>query len=199
MPNNPELEALDPKSVARDKWIIAGTVGVCLIALVVAMIVALTSDDRTSPSAGGNTNPSPNTNTNHAVTDTPPRLPPKDAGPMAKTVTCDQLRGNWSGVFHAGATRLAHHFTGTVQGTNRACSATFRITTNRQGYVIQYFVVTISGGTITFRGTRVDRSHSSYGYSKDTFVGHLNLARTNFSGRVEDSKGVVGTVRMKKG
>lgn len=193
--DDPVLATMEPKSMARDKWIIAATVGLCLIALLVAMIVALASDDRTSPSTPG-TNTS--TNTNRAVTVTPPSPPTADAGAMATGVTCQTLRGNWSGVFHAGRTRLAHNFTGTVQGTPSACRATFRITTSRQGYVIQYFVVTISGTTITFRGTRVDRSMSSFGYSKDTFVGHLNLARNRFTGNVSDTKGVVGTVRMQK-
>lgn len=184
---------MEPKSTARDKWIIAGTVGFCLVALLIAMIVALTGSERTSPSTFNT-----NTNTNRATTKTPPVAPKPDAGAVATDATCATLRGNWSGVFHAGASRLAHHFTGTVHGTPRDCRATFRITTNRRGYVIEHFRVTIVLGRITFRGTRVDTSMSPYGYSKDTFVGHLDLARTRFTGRVRDSKGVVGTVRMQK-
>lgn len=187
---------MEPKSTARDKWIIAATVGVCLLALLVAMIVALSSDGSkstyTAPGSGSNTNTS-------AMGATAVPTPSPDAGPVAKDVTCETLRGNWSGVFYAGPTRMAHHFTGTVQGTPSACRATFRITTGQPGYVIEDFDVTIAGSTITFRGTRVDRSMSPYGYSKDTFEGHLNLAKTRFSGRVRDTKGVIGTVRMKKG
>jgi len=193
--DDPVLAAMEPRSMARDKWIIAATVGVCLIALVMAMIVALASDDRTSPSTPGTNN---STNANRAVGVPPPRPPTADAGAVATGVTCSTLRGNWSGVFYAGATRLAHRFTGTVHGTPGACRATFRITTGRRGYVIQYFAVTISGATITFRGTRVDRSMSPFGYSRDTFVGHVNVAYTHFTGKVRDTKGVVGTVRMQK-
>lgn len=190
---------MEPKSTARDKWIIAGTVGACLIALLVAMIVALSSDGSKSPAIGGtnsNSNANDNTSTMGAIT---VPTPPKDAGPVAKNVTCETLRGNWSGVFYAGPTRMAHRFNGTVHGTSSSCRATFRITTGQPGYVLQYFDVTMAGSTITFTGTRVDRSMSRYGYSKDTFVGHLNLAKTRFSGRVRDAKGVIGTVRMKKG
>lgn len=192
---DPVLASMEPKSVARDKWIIAATVGTCLIALVVAMIVAVTSEERKSPSTSGT---NANTNANRGIIATPPRTPPKDAGAVAKVVNCEHLRGNWSGIFHAGRNRLAHNFTGTVQGTKNACQATFRITTGRRGYVIQYFAVTISGSRVTFRGTRVDRSMSPFGYSRDTFVGHLNVARTKFSGRVRDAKGVIGTVQMQK-
>ncbi len=171
-----------------------------LLALLVATVVALSSDGSKSPSIGNtNTNANANTNATADAMGTPPIVPPKDAGPVAKNVTCENLRGNWSGVFHAGPSRMAHNFTGTVHGTTSACRATFRITTGQPGYVIQYFEVTIAGSTITFRGTRVDRSRSKYGYSKDTFVGHLNLAKTRFTGRVRDAQGVIGTVRMKKG
>jgi serine/threonine protein kinase len=193
--NDPTLAAMEPASTARDKWIIAGTVGVCLIALLVAMIVALAGSERTSPSLPDALT---NTNANDATTTAPPAQNSADAGAVATNVTCATLRGNWTGVFYAGRARLAHHFTGTVQGTPRDCRATFRITTNRRGYVIEQFGVTIVLGRITFRGTHVDASKSPYGYSKDTFVGHLNLARTRFSGRVRDSKGIVGTVRMQK-
>jgi serine/threonine-protein kinase len=191
--DDPALTAMEPKSTARDKWIVAGTVVVCLVALLVAMIVALTGREGKPPSTSN-----ANTNINRATATTPPAGPQADAGAVATDVTCATLRGNWSGVFYAGPGRLAHHFTGTVHGTPRDCRATFRITTNRRGYVIQYFQVTIVLGRITFRGTRVDTSMSPYGYSKDTFVGHLDLARTRFSGRVRDSKGVVGNVRMRK-
>ncbi len=193
--NDPALAAMEPSSTVRDKWIIAGTVGVCLFALLIAMIVALAGSDHKSPSLSP---ADPNTNTNGATTTGPPASSRVDAGPVATNVTCASLRGNWSGVFYAGRARLAHHFTGTVQGTTRDCRATFRITTNRRGYVIQQFGVTIVLGRITFRGTHVDASMSAYGYSKDTFVGHLDLAHKSFSGRVRDNKGVVGTVRMQK-
>ena len=118
---------------------------------------------------------------------------------------CVAMKGRWKGQMPAVGRHPVAHMRGRVWGTAKACRALFYVSYKEYGRtktVIEYFTVTIWGPPARRRArfacTKVTPVTPGVMYSKDTFVGTLDVTLTRFKGTCRDTSGSSSPVWFNK-
>ena len=111
---------------------------------------------------------------------------------------CKLMAGTWKGAI---VTAPTHHISGKIFRRGKQCRARFKIEfQNPTGleYVIQDFVVTISGTQVRLRGVSLVYASPGSSYAKDNFYGTLDKTGKKFRGTNRDDRNAVSPVYLNK-